>query len=288
MNNITKKELKKTKNEFKKLGIKYIDSNDRKTINHVIQSLRDIDTGAYVCFGNITYQEAIGASLEHLKVLGGEVVANVESLIKNISFNQTQDSQIEYSCVVDFEKDETGKIKKDTGVVGKYNLPKKLNILSPFHISHEHLHLLKETNYDEYIDSQIIGDVITILYEFIMADTYPEIKKELIRYRLSSLKKDSDTYEFARSHIDKEMTDKDLYKVEATTSGQYLNSFYYAVILFNMYKNEPEKILKLVNKVLNHEITTREMLKILGIFQQEKHSAYDIEFEEVKKYVKKV
>ena len=244
MDIVTKKELKKAKKKFKDLGIQYIDSSDKKNISYVIESLSDVDTGAYICFGSSTYQEAIGASIDYLKVLGGDIVKNVASLIKNISFVPTFDSQTDYSCIVEFDTDENGKIKKDTdGTVEKYNLPKNLYILSPLHIGHEHLHLLKDTNYCEFTDSQVLGDVITILYELIMSDKYPELKCELIRYRLWNLKNDSKIYENAQNHIKNKMTNKDLYKIEATKSGQYLNSFYYAIILFNMYKDNPKKIL---------------------------------------------
>ena len=82
--------------------------------------------------------------------------------------------------------------------------------------------------------------------------------------------------------------DKDLYKVIATRSGQYLNSYYYASILFNMYKSDPQMMLAYVNKVLKHEITTRELLETLGIFHQDKNSIFDTEFEKVKMCVKKV
>ena len=39
--------------------------------------------------------------------------------------------------------------------------------------------------------------------------------------------------------------------------------------LFNMYKSDSKKILELVNKVLNHEMTTREMLVILGLLHKD-------------------
>lgn len=49
-----------------------------------------------------------------------------------------------------------------------------------FHLAHEHIHALKETNYAEYVDGFIVGDVITMLYEFILADTYSELNMKYI------------------------------------------------------------------------------------------------------------
>ena len=86
----------------------------------------------------------------------------------------------------------------------------------------------------------------------------------------------------------KNKEDKDLYKIIDTRSGEYLNIYYYACILFNMYKSSLLLVLDLVNKVLNHEMTTREMLQLLGIFRQDKNCLFDTTFEEVNKCVKKV
>ena len=46
--------------------------------------------------------------------------------------------------------------------------------------------------------------------------------------------------------------------------------------------------MKLVNKVLNHEMTTREMLVSLGLLHKDNNVIFDSEFEEIKKCVKKV
>ena len=55
-----------------------------------------------------------------------------------------------------------------------------------------------------------------------------------------------------------------------------------------MYKSSPLLVLDAVNSVLRHEMTTRDMLKILGLFHQDNHSIFDSVFEDVKKCVKKV
>jgi hypothetical protein len=62
----------------------------------------------------------------------------------------------------------------------------------------------------------------------------------------------------------------------------------HATLLFNMYKCDSKKILELVNKVLSHEMTTREMLDSLGLLRQDKNSTFDSVFEDIKKCVKKV
>ena len=49
-----------------------------------------------------------------------------------------------------------------------------------------------------------------------------------------------------------------------------------------MYKNDPKGILSLVQKVLNHEMTTREMLTFLDIYQKDNNDIFDLEFNNVR------
>ena len=289
MNSVFREEYRRQKRIIDLLGFNYIDYQDKRVINYVAKALKGVNTGAYVCFGTVTYHEAKESSLENLKVLGLEPYNLASQFVSTLPLRPENPISNGYSCNIIYSADDsTGKIIPTSGKVDHYKVPVKPDIMASFHLGHEHIHALKETNYDEYIDAFIIGDVITMLYEFIMADTYSEMKSEIYRFRLSSLKEDYKHYENAISCMQKCKDDKDIYKVIATRSGQYLNSYYYASILFNMYKSNPRLILDLVNKVLKHEITTREMLETLGLFHQDKNNIFDTEFDEVKKVVKKV
>lgn len=289
MNVRTREEYKNQKRIIDLLGFNYIDYKDKRVINYVAKALRGIDTGAYVCFGTVTYPEAIAGSLENLKVLGLETYNQASKFVSTIPLKLINPVSNGYVCNITYSLDDSTKeVDASSGKVDHYKVPKNPDIMASFHLGHEHIHALKETNYSEYVDGFVIGDVITMLYEFIMADTYPEMKSEIYRFRLSSLKEDYKHYENAVAQMKKSKADKDLYKIIATRSGQYLNSYYYASILFNMYKSSPLLVLDAVNSVLRHEMTTRDMLKLMGLFQQDKDSIFDTEFEEVKKVVKKV
>ena len=76
-------------------------------------------------------------------------------------------------------------------------------------------------------------------------------------------------YEYIRSYI-----------------GRYLNSFYYAIILYNMYKENPKKILGYVSKVLNHELTTYDMLIDLNIYGDIKGEVFENEINSIKRSLK--
>ena len=55
MNSRTREELKQQKRIFEIMGFNYIDFNDKRIINYVAKSLKNVETGAYVCFGSVSY-----------------------------------------------------------------------------------------------------------------------------------------------------------------------------------------------------------------------------------------
>ena len=70
MNSRTREELKQQKRIFEIMGFNYIDFNDKRIINYVAKSLMNVETGAYVCMGTVSYESALAGGLENLKVLG--------------------------------------------------------------------------------------------------------------------------------------------------------------------------------------------------------------------------
>ncbi len=272
------------KNEFDFLGLMYIQPSDKKVIDYVIRSLSEFDTGAYVSVGNVSVVDAIKGGLQNIKIFGDTNAAEVFSIIKGIPFLPTYPDSRAYTCFISYSSDSvTQKVDRNSAKVLNYKTPIKPDVLGSFYLGHEFVHTLKDTNYEEYIDTQILGDTIPIFYEMLMADKHPMFKRTIFRFRLEVLKQEAKNYERAIRQMGKSNRYKDLHKINATMSGQYLNSFYYAILLFNIYKVEPKMILEMVNKVLKHELTTRKMLDNLGLLYQDKNSVFDTEFEEVKK-----
>ncbi len=286
MNALMKEETKNTKRIFEMLGIKYIDYKDKRIINYVSSMLDTINIRTGVYTGTIDYNSAVAGSLDNLKVLGMAPYIKVSSFISTIPFYMVNPNSNGYACHVTYTlDDETLEVDKNSGTIACYKVPQRPDILAPLHIGHEHIHALKETNYDEYIDGQILGDVIPIFYELLVSDKFLETKKMIMLFRLSSLKEDKKHYDNAISQMSKKDL-KDLYKVIATRSGQYLNSFYYSLLLYNLYKSEPKKVLEMVNKVLNHEMTTREILEELGILYSDKKQVFEEELDVIRKVLK--
>ena len=90
----------------------------------------------------------------------------------------------------------------------------------------------------------------------------------------------------ATANITRSRNDAELYKVLQGRSGQYLNSFYYSLVLFNVYKSDPNLVLSAIKKVLNHEMTTLDMLINLGIYQENFDKVFNEELSSIRKSLK--
>ena len=140
-------------------------------------------------------------------------------------------------------------------------IPKRYNDLARVYFGHEAHHILKDVNPREYRYMLKYADVIPMFYELVESDKFDDTsKKAIINNRLALL-----------YNIKNEMNNRDLYddnyvrKIINSKKFQYLNSFYYSVILYRMYKINPHHILNLVKMVLNGEITTCDLINKLGI-----------------------
>ena len=101
-------------------------------------------------------------------------------------------------------------------------------------------------------------------------------KKELIKIRLKVLLNNKEEYRvfndlfmmycvMDKSLSEKICENKNINMCEFLRSrvGSYMNSFYYSLILYNIYKEMPGKILTLVNKVLSSSKTVYKITLFL-------------------------
>lgn len=80
--------------------------------------------------------------------------------------------------------------------------------------------------------------------------------------------------------------EKNLYKVLQNRSGQYLNIFYYDLVLYDMYKKNRDSIIEIIRRVLSREITTLDMLSELGIYNKGNNEVFDEELDNIKKVLR--
>jgi hypothetical protein len=163
-------------------------------------------------------------------------------------------------------------------VLDIFKVPYVFDRESPIFLGHEYHHALKDTNKEEYNLMMRYADVIPIFYELVTADSKPkDIKANLLRARINMLNLDKRKYrlyrELPRGYI--------VVDFKTSKSGQYLNSYYYALALFRVYKEKPGIVLGLVSKVLKHEITTIEMLMVLDLYEVDLNKEVSEEHNEI-------
>jgi hypothetical protein len=281
---IKKSQIINEKKYIDAVGIPYLSSSDKKIIQHVIRTLKG--TGAIlVNSSNVGIESVVSGALGDIKeVFGSTVARRTESKLYEI------DKRFLYKLPHSFTTDITYSLDSDTkkaipssGRVDSLNMPNVMTSADRVFIGHEFIHMNKDLNFEEYKLLMTYSDVIPILYEFI---TMKDDANEVLSARISALGLEIHGYELAAQKM-KSGREKDLYKVILSRSGQYLNSFYYATILYRMYLNDPKMILDYIRRVINCEMTTLDMLKDLGIHLVDNNEMYDEQVQEFRGIIRK-
>ena len=139
--------------------------------------------------------------------------------------------------------------------------PKKINPKAANHLySHEVAHILKNSNLNEQKLIITYEEVIPILIELISAHNKLETK-DVFAYRKNSIIDTAKTYAHNKNLYNITNTEeKDLFYINMSISGNYLNSFYYALCFYNLYLIDPDLILSYVQAVLSGKLTTLDMI----------------------------
>lgn len=139
-------------------------------------------------------------------------------------------------------------------------VPKKLNSLSYIYIAHELLHLLKDSNNNEYKNLYLYSEVLPIFEEMKLG--LNEKNKRKARYaiyeRIANLK-----------DITKRLNETDNIVIEGDYLKEYFNlsgnvyylSYYYSVLLLDLYDKYKNDINIDISKVLLSEQTTKDILE---------------------------
>ncbi len=285
MNSVIKEQVLREKRSFDALGLKYFSSIDTEVTGFVSCQLMGIKTKANVARRTISFQQAISTSAKDITIFGDEYLNRILEVFNHAKYMVAYPGNLSFACNVTFMVDpETKKVQTNSGKVEHYKLPQQITELAPMFLGHEHLHALKETNYQEYVNSQRLADVIPLFYELVMANgKYQDIYDIWLNSRMYLLCDLQNQYNIARKLMKNNGSERDMYKIIAVKNGEYLNSFYYALILYNMYLNDKKLIISLIKKVLNHEMTTIQLLNTLGIYGIDSHQIFEDELNKLKK-----
>lgn len=288
---------RESKKYMDKMNINYLSKEDFLICEYVIDQLVNIDVDNIYYGKSILINELKEKSLEEIKIFGIDIKNKIIDLLYRTPFNYDFDKDSKFGTEISYSFDESDSLVSKIGIVSGYIVPSKLYELSVYHFVHEYIHMLKDTNYDEYKSFISLGEVIPLFYELMIYNPDEMLKKELLRLRMFWLFENRKDYllldylylgEWINEFVCETDNDCkcDVYEFMISKIGCYLNSFYYAVILYNMYKDNPKKILDLVSRVLKQEITTLEMLNILNIYGDINGSVFEKELDVIRKVLK--
>lgn len=281
------------------LKLNYLNYNDLKVCYYVTSQLSHIDNFTVRKGRIISLKNMKEKSLEEIRTFGNDIYSKTQNLISTVPINRCNDI-FAFQCRISYAKKvKSNIIDPNTGRIECYIVPRYLFEYCIFRLDHEHIHALKETNYEEYKNAFVLGEVIPMFFELIMFDPRNIIRRELVKERIASLFVTKIKFIFVDEYIknnscisldlgnsDNIYQQRNIYEYLRTRDGCYLNSFYYAVILYNMYKETPTKILDFVSRVLKHEMTTLDMLNYLGIYGDIKGDTFEKELKLIKKLSK--
>lgn len=286
------------KSSFDNLKVHYHFDEDMEVCNYVISQLCDFDISTINYGSVISYDELVSRSMLELRMFGDDIYSKIRGIEKITSIYSEIDNRYGFTTIIGFQVNNSGDILVNTGRVDRYIIPKERYELSIYHLAHEHVHALKETNYSEFQDSLTVGETLPIFFELMIYNPSEILKKELIKFRIKGLLQNKIEYIYYDDLFDncieksvfynKPIKNKntDMCYFIRSKLGCYLNSFYYALMLYNMYRVTPDRIMNLVNMVLKHQITTYDMLNYLGLYGDIRGEVFEKELKYIKKLVK--
>jgi hypothetical protein len=280
-------------------GIKQLDMIDLEVCNYVINQMIPMDIDKINMGRKINALDLVEIGLRELEKMGNSVSTDAEKMtfITPIITIDTDDC-FQMTTAISYEITDDG-VLENSGQVSKFIIPQNLYEISGCFFGHEQLHAMKDVNYKEYVNQRRLGEVIPIFYEFMIYSPEEVIKKEILKVRMNNIFNNISEYDlFYNAFRDNRLNEiilgddevsnikSNVYEYCMTKVGCYLNSFYYALVLYNMYKQTPQKVLDLISKVLKHEMTTIEMLDSLGIYGDIRGEIFEKEIRNVKKLIK--
>lgn len=205
-------------------------------------------------------------------ILTNDISKNAFKILNEIKVNSN--SYEDYQSAFHIQK----------GKVSLYalNIPYQLDTLSYVNLGHEIIHLLKETNLKEYQNNLRHSEVLPMLYEFIqMKYKRKDIRKNIISRRMLSLSDMNQSVEKVKEFIGN-TTDFAIYKL---LDYQYFISFYYTILLYELYLRYPKTILREFKNVLLQNKTTQEVLEYFEMYEKLKIFEFDKGYERLLKIV---
>lgn len=274
----------------------YLFDEDLEICKYMLDRVPYINVKSVITGDVISLNELKDISLEEMAIFGNDIYLRLKDIVSNTPISLEEDYFLKYRTVFGFDIN-NGDVNVRKVTFDKYCISRDTYDLSIFLLCHEHIHALKDTNYYECIDT--LREVLPLFYELIVFDPDDKLSVEMIRVRMSWLLSNRNEYNIYNNLMKNKIlmpglsnTFEDcfarggLYDYFRLKVGMYLSGFYYAMILYNLFKETPKKILDLVSKVLRKEITTFDMLYALDIYGDIRGDVFEREFSNIKRLIK--
>ncbi len=265
--------------------MKYVRLNGRDLdlCDYVSSKIPVIELPTIEIRDEISEVELIEKSCDTLAIFGSEFISRAKSILSSALFEHCKNAPMKFSVIVDYSID-----KKKISPYGKVSCVHSYrNVYSNdiYTFGHECCHALKDTQFEEQRNSFVTGEVVPLFYELVYGNGDSIDSVNLLRARMWYLLNNSQEYMkcWELFNKDYDINKINLYRYLYSSIGNYLGSFYYAVILYNMYKSNPKKVCDKISQVLRRDKTTLDILKELDIYGYVQGEVFE---SEIKKLVK--
>ncbi len=287
MKNKKRKNLLEQKKIFDIMGVTYLTLQDKERIKYVAGRIMEIETSTVLKGEIVSLGTAFINNAQNIaNIFGDELFGTVISL-SSVHCESIHSDPYQFNCLVNYDVDIYTQDSVDgKGIVKYFNLPKEFDETGSVFLGHELLHGIKDTNLNEFILMFQFLEVIPLFYELVSTEGDLQLRNRVMNIRIQALKDAYTNYQNLLVSMKKTKDNKDLYKLQMNCYGLYLNSFYYALVLYSLYKNDKELVISCINKVLNRDKSTLDMLVELGIDNGDFNIIFDTELDDIKTNLK--
>ncbi len=254
-------QILKDRKPYFKAGMKFASEECFQRASFIASLLNDdykIDS-----FLRTTTEQAMEGALEYLTLFNdNDLLTRLLEITKGVPIYYSS-NPVDYSTGIiwsDIKKDKC--LTNKTGRISEFTFSEISTDMSRVFIGHEMIHAFKDTFGREIIDHYITGEVLPMFFELaILEKEDPLFAKKHHSYRLAMLKED-------KQYLDLLITakySKKVYQIAVSEACEYLNAFYFSLLLYNAYKMNRDLVIYEVLSVLYQEKTTWDILGYLGI-----------------------
>lgn len=175
--------------ELKTFDLDVLKNSDRVIVKDVIEKLGTISVTKKEHQStdiDINYLSRIfNLSLADISIFGYDITERVEDLIRIISIKEAKEGGWQNEILFPSANLRTLDYKCTPGSI---IYPTKSNNCDEVFLGHEEIHLLKDTNPEEFLLCYTLIEVIPIFYELLMSEDIEYLSKDILSWRLSQLK----------------------------------------------------------------------------------------------------